>query len=347
MNARGQQRWAPRSSEEPPGRPSAQYAHAAGTAATARTTLGHCEAVTAQTGIFALGTPEHCYLELDMAPGASAVELIRAVAALSGPLSTTGGANLVAGFRPELWAEAAPADAPADAASWTEDLAGPDGFTMPASQHDVWVWIAGGNRTSVFDNTRTVLEELAPVAHVAGEVTGWLYRHDRDLTGFIDGTENPPLLTAPAVAAVPAGAPGAGASIVLYQLWRHDTGAWEALSQSEQELAMGRTKADSVELAAEHMPPSAHVARTQLSRDGEELEIFRRNVAYGGVTDHGTAFVGFAQDQWRLSEMLRRMAGVGDGIRCALTRYLTPLTGAYYTVPTVEALGRYAPAEPQ
>ncbi len=108
---------------------------------------------------------------------------------------------------------------------------------------------------------------------------------------------------------------------------------------------MGRTRPDSIELPPEEMPASAHVARTKVERDGEEQEIFRRNVAYGGVTDHGTAFVGFARDQWRLAEMLRRMAGTGDGIRCELTKYLTPLTGAYYTVPTVEALGPFAPTQ--
>ena len=106
---------------------------------------------------------------------------------------------------------------------------------------------------------------------------------------------------------------------------------------------MGRTKPDSVELPEDRMPPNAHVARTVLERDGEELDIFRRNVAYGGVTDHGTAFVGFAGEQYRLTEMLRRMAGATDGIRDRLTWYVTPLSGAYYTVPTVEALAAFAP----
>jgi putative iron-dependent peroxidase len=91
------------------------------------------------------------------------------------------------------------------------------------------------------------------------------------------------------------------------------------------------------------MPADAHVARTKVEVDGEEKDIFRRNVAYGGVTDHGTVFVGFARDQWRLAEMLRRMAGAADGIRCALTRYVTPMTGGYYVVPSVEALRRFAP----
>src|SRR3954453_15472173 len=91
------------------------------------------------------------------------------------------------------------------------------------------------------------------------------------------------------------------------------------------------------------MPPSAHVARTTIERDGVEYRIFRRNVAYGGVTDHGTAFVGFAQDRWRMHEMLRRMAGATDRIRDGLTRWLTPLTGAYYTVPSGEPLARFPP----
>jgi putative iron-dependent peroxidase len=298
---------------------------------------------TTQPGIFALGTPEHCYLELDLEPGVGAAELVRAIAGLTGPLSSTGGVNLVVGFRPELWAEVAPADAPADVTGWTEDLVGAGRYRMPATQHDAWVWVAGGSRTAVFDNAREVLAALAGVARPGAEVTGWLYRHDRDLTGFVDGTENPSLLSAAAVVAVPDRDPGAGASIVLFQVWRHDTAAWESLGRRGQEQSMGRTKPDSIEL--DEMLPSAHVARTTVEVDGEEQRIFRRNVAYGGVTEHGTAFVGFSRDQWRLAEMLRRMAGVTDGVRDALTGFLTPLTGAYYTCPSVDALARFAPAE--
>jgi putative iron-dependent peroxidase len=301
--------------------------------------------VTPQPGIFALGTPEHCYLELDLRAGAAPEDLVRAVAGLTGPLSTTGGVNLVAGFRPELWAGVAPDAAPPGAAGWAEDLVGVEGITLPATQQDAWLWVAGGDRTAVFDNARAVLAGVAPVATVARSTTGWLYRHDRDLTGFIDGTENPSLLTAPEVAAVPDCRPGAGASVVLFQLWRHDTDAWEAVGRHAQELAMGRSKPDSVELDEQHMPPSSHVARTTIERDGVEQDIFRRNVAYGGVTDHGTAFVGFSAEQWRLTEMLERMAGIPDGVRDELTRYVTALTGGYYTVPAVEALARFAPPE--
>jgi hypothetical protein len=169
--------------------------------------------VNAQPGIFALGTPEHAYLEFDLAPGTPPVELVRAAAGLVDPLSTTGGVNLVIGFRPELWAEVAdPADVPGSTQGWAEPLVGPDGWSMPATQQDAFLWVAGGNRTAVFDNGRAVVRALVPVARLCRETDGWTYRHDRDLNGFIDGTENPSLLTAPAVALVPAGQPGAGSS---------------------------------------------------------------------------------------------------------------------------------------
>lgn len=300
----------------------------------------------AQPGIFALGTPEHGYLEFDLAPDAEPRALVTAAAGLVGPLSTTAGVNLVVGFRPELWAGVAdPADVPASAHGFDRPIVGADGWTMPATQHDAWLWVAGGDRTAVFDNGRAVVAGLAPVARLRRETTGWLYRHDRDLTGFIDGTENPSLLEAPDAALVPAGEPGAGSSVVLVQMWDHDGDGWERLTTGEQENVMGRTKVGSIELDDDAKPADSHVARTALEVDGVELPIFRRNVAFGGVSHHGTAFVGFSRDQWRLEEMLRRMAGVGDGVRDALTRYTQPVTGAYYTVPSVDALAGFAPPE--
>jgi putative iron-dependent peroxidase len=300
--------------------------------------------VTAQPGIFALGTTDHGYLELNL-DQRRVDEAVRRLAGLVHDLSTTSGASVVVGIRPSLWrAVAGEQQTPADAEDWLEDVVGADGFRMPATQRDVWVWVAAGDRTAVFEAGRVVLDALSEVATLDHETTGWLYRHDRDLTGFIDGTENPGLLEAPAVATVAEGEPGAGGSVVLHQLWRHDTTAWEALGERGQELAMGRTKPDSVELDDETKPNTAHVARTVLEVDGQERPIFRRNVAYGGISDHGTVFVGFSREQWRLAEMLRRMAGVGDGVRDSLTRYTTPLTGAYYVVPSVEALLRLATA---
>ena len=115
-------------------------------------------------------------------------------------------------------------------------------------------------------------------------------------------------------------------------------------SLAAQEAMIGRTKADSVELAEGVMPASAHLPRTTVtSADGEELRILRRNTAYGTPSHHGTVFVGFSADRTRLQQMLDRMAGVPDGVRDALTRVTTPLTGGYYYVPALEQLESYAP----
>jgi putative iron-dependent peroxidase len=297
--------------------------------------------MTTQPGVLALGTSEHVYLELDLVERSGAPRVLAGIAGLVKDLSTTSGVNAVVGVRPSLWQRlAGTSEVPSGAADWTEDLVGPDGFAMPATQHDLWLWISAGNRTAAFDTGRTALARLDNTTRLCRETTGWLYRHDRDLTGFVDGTENPSALEASSVVAVPPGQPGAGSTVVLFQLWHHDSDRWNAEPVEVQEKAMGRTKAQSIEL--ENKPADSHVART----DQDELgKIFRRNVAYGDIADHGTVFVGFSHDQRRLTEMLRRMAGLGDGVRCALTRYLTPFTGAYYVVPSVEALAAHVAVE--
>jgi putative iron-dependent peroxidase len=299
---------------------------------------------TPQMGIFALGTSAHGYLELTAASGVGATELVRALAALDEPSSTVGGANLVVGFRPSLWAAAAPAAAvPAGVRGFDQPVSGVEGFSMPATQQDAWLWVAGHATDLVFDVCSSALDALKDVAGLATEVTGWAYRDSRDLTGFEDGTENPPLAEAVPVVAVPDGAPGAGSTVVLVQQWSHDRAAWESLDVEVQERTMGRTKTDSIELAEDVMPADSHVARTVIEdAGGEELAIFRRNTPYGSVSDHGTMFVGFSREQARLHRMLLRMAGAEDGIRDALTRFTTPLTGAYYVVPSIEDLAAFA-----
>lgn len=99
---------------------------------------------------------------------------------------------------------------------------------------------------------------------------------------------------------------------------------YEAPPIDEQELVIGRPKLDSVEI--ENKPAYSHVARTDQDEFGN---IFRRNMPYGGVEDHGTVFVGFSSDQKRLSRMLESMAGLVNGTRDALTKYTGPRTGSY------------------
>ncbi len=288
---------------------------------------------TAQSGIFALGTASHAYLEFDARGEGSRLPLVGAVASLREPRTTMGGVNLVAGFRPELWREACPDHAPADVSGFDADVVGADGFRMPSTQRDAFLWLSGSSYDVVFDTARAAIAQLAPLASVGSETSCWPYHRDLDLTGFVDGTENPPLTVAPESVLVAPGRPGAGGSVLLLQKWAHDASAWESLDVAAQEQVIGRTKADSVEL--EERPEDSHVARTDQETFGN---IFRRNMPYGTVTEHGTLFVGFCAEQPPLQTMLVSMAGTAADPRDALTRYTQPLTGAYYFVPSLEAL---------
>jgi len=224
---------------------------------------------------------------------------------------------------------------PLTSGSFNQDVVGPGDYRMPATQHDAVLWISGSAYDVVFDVARAAIAALATVASLADETSSWPYQHDRDLTGFIDGSENPSLIDAPEIAVIPDGIPGAGGTILLLQKWRHDATAWESLPVAGQEQVIGRTKDESVELEAK--PDDSHVARTDQDQFGK---IFRRNMPYGTIGDHGTMFVGFSADQRPLATMLESMAGVADGVRDALTRYTQPLTGAYYFVPSTESLRR-------
>ena len=300
---------------------------------------------TPQSGIFALGTSSVSYLEFDLHPESEPESVVRLVADLRWPPGTTGGVNLVIGFRPELWRVVAPNAIAADVTGFNQDLVGPDGYTMPATQHDVFISAAGHAYDTVFDMSRDAIQQLDGIASLQHEIQGWTYKDGRDLTGFIDGTKNPSWALAPQWALIPEGEPGAMGSVLLLQKWVHHAAAWEALPVMNQERIIGRTKLESVELPEKITGPTSHVARTTVRVGEEERKIFRRNTPYGQVEEHGTMFVGYSKDQTVLQTMLDRMAGIPDGIRDGLTYYSNPLTGAYYFVPAVEAISRFGSLE--
>ena len=301
--------------------------------------MHHRAVSTPQSGIFALGTASHAYLEFDLRSDQVGANLVDAIASLREPRTTMGGVNLVVGFRPELWRQAMPDDAPADVVGFNDALVGIEGFVMPATQHDAVLWLSSIAYDVVFDTARAAIAALDGLASIADETSSWPYLHDRDLTGFIDGSENPTLIDAPDIALIPEGKPGAGGTILLLQQWVHDAAAWESLPVETQETVIGRTKPDSIEL--EDKAADSHVASTDQDEFGH---IFRRNMPYGTVLNHGTMFVGFSAEQAPLSRMLESMAGLVSGARDALTRYSHPLSGAYYFVPSTESLRRRIPS---
>ena len=293
---------------------------------------------TPQPGIFAIGTPLHHHVEFGLDDGVDPELVLRAVRRAIEGAGTVAGVNVVVGFRPRLWAAVAP-DRIVDEVVDFESVVGVGGYTMPATQRDLWLWVHGSSSGANLDIARAARTALAGVAHVVDEETCFGYGAGQDLTGFEDGTENPSVADAPAVAVVPAGRPGAGSSVVLVQRWVHDLDAFGALAVVQQEAVIGRTKSGSVELDDQRQPPTSHVRRVVVrDDDGAELEVFRRSTPFGDVREHGLLFVGFAQDQQRLARMLDRMAGVGDGIADRLTEFSTPTSGSWYIAPTLEDL---------
>ena len=293
-----------------------------------------------QTGIFALCNLSHSYLEFDLMGSSDAFGLVTAVANLTEPRTTMGGVNLVAGIRPEVWAQVAESKTPPNMTGFESPVVGPDGYTMPATQHDLMLWTAGSSYDVVFDAVIEMIAALVEVAVLADETVGWAYHRDLDLTGFIDGTENPSLSVAPSKVLVPPHSPGAGGSVVLLQKWLHEAAAWSRLPVADQERVIGRRKIDSVELS--ERPETSHAARTDQDEFGT---IFRRNTPFGSAVEHGTMFVGFSATLDPLSAMLDSMAGITTGQRDALTYYARAVTGAYYFVPAVDDLNPFTTIE--
>src|ERR1700685_4007026 len=216
--------------------------------ATGHATQYNARMYTPQAGIFALGTSSDAYLEFDLLDAKKYKEFASTISAIREPRTTTGGVNFVIGFRPELWRDIAPEDAPAGVEGFNNEIQGTEGFVMPSTQHDALVWMSGSAYDVILDMARSVIHDLGDQASLGEETSSWPYRHDRDLTGFVDGSENPTLLDAPNAALLPEGVPGAAGTILLLQKGKDQTGDWEALPIDQQERIMGRTKLDSIEL---------------------------------------------------------------------------------------------------
>ena len=284
---------------------------------------------TPQPGIFAVGTRTHHHLEFDCQGEPAAV--MAAIRRIREAATTIVGVNVVVGFGARQWESVASA-APADLQAF-HTIEGTDGYVIPATQHDLWLWLHSAGPDAVFNVARIAAIELGDLATLAHEQAGFTYQTSQDLTGFEDGTENPPLDEAVDAVSVP----GHGGSIVLVQRWVHDLDGFEALELADRESVIGRTLQGSVEL--DPSPDNSHVGRVVIQGDDDrELQVFRRSTAFGGVQEHGLMFVAFSADRARLQRMLERMAGAEDGVRDRLTEFSTPVRSAWYYAPPLELL---------
>ena len=217
---------------------------------------------------------------------------------------------------------------------------GPTGYTLPATQHDIVIWIAGAGYDVVFDLSRQVVKALAGDAVLTHEMVGWPYHHDRDLTGFIDGTENPSLVDAMAVAIVPEGSPGEGGSVLLLQQWEHDVMAWEGLSTEAQEAVEIRAPQEARQHRATTSRRQDRTSRGPTRSGSGRSSGATSRTARSPITGRSSSV--FSATQQVLDGMLGQHDRTTGEPADELTHFTRPITGAYYVVPSADRLASLA-----
>ena len=209
-----------------------------------------------------------------------------------------------------------------------------------ATPGDLLFHIRAGQMDLCFELARVIMARLADSVAVVDEVHGFKYFDERDLLGFVDGTENPEPHEAQAAAIVGTeDADFAGGSYVIVQKYLHDLTAWDSLSTEDQERVVGRTKLSDLELPDDVKPTNSHVAlNTITDPDGTERQILRDNMPFGTVGDgeFGTYFIGYASTPSVTEQMLENMF-IGDppGNYDRILDFSTAVTGCLFFAPAV------------
>lgn len=203
-----------------------------------------------------------------------------------------------------------------------------------------------------FELATQIMARLGDAVSPVDEVHGFRYFDDRDLIGFVDGTENPT-----AQEAIDAAYVGdedtafAGGSYVLVQKYLHDLAGWNALSTEAQERIIGRTKLSDIELDDAVKPTSAHNALTTIVEDGKEMKIIRDNMPFGRAAagEFGTYFIGYARSPRTIEQMLENMfVGRPPGNYDRLLDFSVAKTGSLFFAPSatfLQAIGDAAPPD--
>ncbi|MDT5079109.1 MAG: porphyrinogen peroxidase [Mycobacterium sp.] len=213
----------------------------------------------------------------------------------------------------------------------------------PATAGDLLFHIRGESMDVCFELGGRVLASMAGAVTVVDEVHGFRFFEQRDLLGFVDGTENPDGPEAVEAVQISAEDPDfAGASYVHVQKYTHDMAAWNALSVTEQELVIGRTKLEDIEMDDAVKPANSHLALNVIEDEhGNELQIVRANMPFGtlGNGESGTYYIAYAADPEVTERMLRNMF-IGDppGNTDRILDFSTAVTGTMFFVPTADFL---------
>jgi len=203
---------------------------------------------------------------------------------------------------------------------------------LAAKPHDVLLWVSADSAGEAFDRADLLMGAARYDFRVAEQCAMFRYRDNRDLTGFVDGTENPVGEEAQRAAIIASG-PLAGGSFAFVQRFLHDREKFSKLHANEQDDVIGRSKIENVEL--EGAPEWAHIKRVDQKAWDPPKMILRKSMPWGDMTRAGLQFIAFTHELERIDTLLGRMIGA-DGTADALLSYTRAETGAYYFCPATK-----------
>ena len=247
-----------------------------------------------------------------------------------------GGLSCVAAFGSDAWETLFGRSRPAELHPFREILF--DGRHAVATPADVLFHIRAKRMDLCFEMVAQIMERIGGAVTVVDETHGFRYFEDRDLLGFVDGTENPRAGAALDAALVGEEDPAfAGGSYVIIQKYLHDMTRWNALSTEDQERIIGRKKLSDIELSDEVKPPSAHSALTTIVENGKEMKILRDNMPFGkpGLGEFGTYFIGYCRTPRTTEQMLENMfIGRPPGNYDRLLDFSRAVSGSLFFAPS-------------
>ncbi len=218
-----------------------------------------------------------------------------------------------------------------------------------ATPGDILFHVRAKRMDMCFELVTQIMERIRAVVSTVDETHGFRYFDDRDLIGFVDGTENP--RADEASQAVVVGQEDfqfAGGSYVIVQKYFHDMSGWNALSTEQQERIIGRKKLSDIELMETVKPTSAHNALTTIVENGKEVKILRDNMPFGrpGYGELGTYFIGYSRSPRTTEQMLANMfIGRPPGNYDRLLDFSRAATGGLFFVPTATFLENLEPSD--
>jgi putative iron-dependent peroxidase len=255
-----------------------------------------------------------------------------------------GGLSCIIGFGSEAWDRLFGKPRPAELHPFREIRAG--ARHAVSTPGDLLFHIRAKRMDLSFELATQIMARIGNAVTPVDEVHGFRYFDDRDLMGFVDGTENPRgEAAADAVLIGDEDAAFANGSYVIVQKYLHDLGAWNAISTEAQERIIGRTKLSDIELDDSVKPTSAHSALTTIVEDGKEIKILRDNMPFGrpGHGEFGTYFIGYSRSPRTIEQMLQNMfIGQPPGNYDRILDFSGAVTGNLFFVPSATLLDNIA-----